>query len=1165
MKQLLKIFYICLVLFAIKVAAQSNSENYVQTRKYLEPVTSSSTSAKQNNIVQYYDGLGRAKQVVAVKASPQENDVVTNIEYDYGGRQTKNYLPLPQAGTSAGQIYSNPLGNVSNVYGAEKIYSEKKLDNSPFDILLQEIHEGNDWASKSVKYLYELNNGTDAVKKLSVTTSWNNGITSGSPIVNGNYASGVLYKTTKIDEDGNRSVIFKNTKGLKILDRKITSGSNVDTYFVYNEYDQLVYIFPPILSRLSTWTSTDLDHLAYQYFYDGKNRVVATKFPGKSIEYTVYDLQDRPVAKQNSRLAKDNRWLVTKYDAFGRVAFKGLYQGGTRSQEQTKANSAGKNNVVRTNTVGFSKDGMDVYYTDQGTYPEVSADNLISITYYDNYAPYVFNPTFPATIFVNSTLTDAANAPVNTRGLALMSFVKNLEDQSWTKKYQYYDNNGKVIGNHIINHLGGYTSVQAQLTFTGLPMQVVTKHKRLPTDNERIISENFEYDAQERLKKHWHKVDNLQQELLTENNYDEKSQLVQRKAGNNIQTINYAYNIRGWLLQVNNPSNLGNNVFGYRIRYQNPESTSTSVAKFDGTISEVSWKTSNDGILRRYSYRYDEMNRLLKGIYSEPNSSVVENGYFNEEVTYDLNSNIKSLVRFAKPISGTTAEKIDDLIYNYQNKGRSNLLDLVSLPSGVVNNPSGYNAALNNFNYDNEGNVIKMMDKGKSTILYNYLNLPTLYDGDGYDSVNFTYTAEGNKVKKVEHIAFGNISTQTDYLDSFQYENGLLKFVSTPYGYFDYSSQRYIYNYTDHLGNVRVSYAKQANGSGIDIIEESNYYPLGLKHVGYNSGTSNSSYNYKFNGKEYQPLLGSYDYGARFYMPDLGRWGVVDPLADKTSGFSPYLYALGNPVNIIDPDGMEGMGWGLTKEGIWEFVKNMQDGDAAFIQGGYTAFAADGSTISNASVNGGPFGAVYLGYGPNDVGYSESNYTNWYALHGSEYRSSLEAYRAWRDTPGYHKGEGFWDKMFRSMNSTHMEVLLDEGSGGSLMYGGFGRAAKTAEAAEQANKALTDAELIDRIAQKAQRAIPGSDRFAGKAKHRYAEKLLTRYQDMFGDRGFKTEFYFNNNKKFGVGNRGILDVVNDNTKMIYDYKFGEAGMGSKQFNKYSRNFPGYTIEVINKK
>nr|WP_262912553.1 RHS repeat-associated core domain-containing protein [Chryseobacterium sp. MEBOG06] len=86
------------------------------------------------------------------------------------------------------------------------------------------------------------------------------------------------------------------------------------------------------------------------------------------------------------------------------------------------------------------------------------------------------------------------------------------------------------------------------------------------------------------------------------------------------------------------------------------------------------------------------------------------------------------------------------------------------------------------------------------------------------------------------------------------------------------------------------------------MVEVNSYYPFGMLHD--YTTTKQNAYQYKYNGKELQET-GMYDYGARMYMPDLGRWGVVDPLTEKYRRHSPYNYAVNNPILFIDPDGRD--------------------------------------------------------------------------------------------------------------------------------------------------------------------------------------------------------------------------------------------------------------------
>ena len=297
---------------------------------------------------------------------------------------------------------------------------------------------------------------------------------------------------------------------------------------------------------------------------------------------------------------------------------------------------------------------------------------------------------------------------------------------------------------------------------------------------------------------------------------------------------------------------------------------------------------------------------------------------------------------------------------------------------------------------------------------------------------------------------------------------------------------------TDHLGNVRVSFAKDpVDHNIIKILEENHYYAFGLKHQNYNieklnfeefpetgveivpaPAVANASYNYKYNGKELQEELGlnMYDYGARNYDASIGRFSTYDPLAEKTS--EPYSYCYNNPVNVIDPTGMSGQDW--IKRGSTMFfdpnVKSQADAgaygsNAVHMPEGSTTTAADGSyqytyhndgTITNSDGSQADAANGFTTKGGTTVLGTDSMFGKAFSdFFKATNVSVFDAYRGKRDNPGYNSGEGKFDRIFRLMNSSHIENMRDLGSGFSA--GGYGRAANTTSLF----RAVSQAELAD--------------------------------------------------------------------------------------------------------
>jgi len=195
------------------------------------------------------------------------------------------------------------------------------------------------------------------------------------------------------------------------------------------------------------------------------------------------------------------------------------------------------------------------------------------------------------------------------------------------------------------------------------------------------------------------------------------------------------------------------------------------------------------------------------------------------------------------------------------------------------------------------------------------MNEPALLDFGNGEKIQYIYDATGVKVAKIVMQGSAIPATSSIYLGNFVYDlTGQLQYILIGEGRLvpETKGLRFEYYMKDHLGNTRATYAPAAPGVP-QVAEYQHYYPFGMQiedlcHI---SGLDLQN-NYLYNGKELQVEYGVqwYDYGARFYDPQLGRFPCVDPIAEDFPYLSPFNYASNNPVSKVDL-------WGL--QGAWFF------------------------------------------------------------------------------------------------------------------------------------------------------------------------------------------------------------------------------------------------------
>ena len=808
----------------------------------------------------YFDGLGRAIESVNTQASPDSSDMVQPTAYDEYGREKKQYLPYVST-ESNGYYKVNPLGTTTyttsphyswyNNGSGDKVkddqfpYGETFFESSPLNRPEKMYGPGKDWRptadqgqNKFIQHQYLINvhslSSSSTAEKVIAWELNSSGLPKRDTALTnyietgGYYSSNQLAIKVTIDEKNNAVREYTNKAGQMVLKKvQAVAGSNnlndttawALTYYVYDDFGNLRFVLPPELSqkihRNDSYvpTTSDLNNLAFQYKYDGRRRMIEKIVPGAKAVYMVYDPRDRLVLTQdgNQRLLTNKEWTFIKYDALNRPVLTGRYVTNIdrpTAQSNVDTYYAMPLAVGRSWFESYIGTGAARLGYDNKSFPTAPVEaTYLTATYYDKYDTYIAPPAYaynpetlvdPETSIQQETASGLAN---KLRGQVTVMLVKNLYSNAWMRTVNYYDSKYRLV-QAISDHQKGTVKISNVLDFVGRTL--LTRRTYVVNSVSRYIQENPAYDHMGRLKWVKHSVNGGTEVVLSKNDYNELGQLVDKKLHSTNtsglgakQSVDYRYNIRGWLTRIND-SNLSleeldpKDFWGMNLAYnENFETGNFTITEknYNGNISAMRWSNAlGEATIKEtaYDFQYDPMNRLKDANHKQSTAvNTWATGQYDENgLTYDLNGNILTLKR-----KGEGGLQIDDLVYKYGTGAAfsNRLMYVKDATSNATDKVKGFNdlnaGDVQDYTYDDNGNLTRDLNKGIGTtisdatnkITYNFLNLPETVTKGG-NNIRYIYDATGRKLSQI--TTFGTITKQVDYIGELQFENDELQFIN---------------------------------------------------------------------------------------------------------------------------------------------------------------------------------------------------------------------------------------------------------------------------------------------------------------------------------------------------------------------------------------------------
>lgn len=788
--------------------------------------------------------------------------------------------------TGQASFYRNAALNPT-LEGDHIYYSRKEFEQSPLNRALKVYHPGDSWADKPVEMQYKVNLPTDSVlmwkmvaQLPSAASYYPAGRLFKTITINENGNKEIEFKDTD-----NRLILRK----VQLAEVPGTGHVGwLCSYSVYDDIGNLRFVISPRAceaAMINKWgmTTTIADELCFQYQYDERNRLVIKKVPGVGSISCVYDNEDRLVFTQDAmqRAKSPMEWHATFYDALGRPVMTAIYTGDyTRDALQTAINGAAASGTVtqfvpaKADISLYTYDGSPAYKAtnsivmldgfesgdkadfiaeiDPGAGETVilpvnkplpgidmSALTPLSYTYYDNYnfpGKHNFQKndlSMPQAADTLYPLTMPASYSTTIQGKTTGSKIRILGTNKWLTVTSYYNDKGWPIQVITDNHLGG-TDVRTTLyNFKGIVLSTYLRHQnpKSITPATSVLT-TMVFDHAERLISVRKRLngDATQERTISLNSYDELGRLRLKRLGVKntgamLDTLNYTYNLMGWIQSINhnfvNTDNSTSNWFGLQLSYD----YGFTKNQYNGNISGIKWKGRTDQP-SAYGYSYDRSDRLIAADFTQQSSGTWSLGakdFSVSNITYDVNGNLLTMNQ--KGLVGTSSPLIDQMAYAYfpnTNKLRS-VTDATSESTrnaGLGDFLDGSNGGTDDYAYDLNGNLTQDLNKNITKVTYNHLNLPTTILVKNKGAISYSYDAGGEKLSKI--VVDSTVSpariTVTDYAEEFVYSRDSIRYISHEEGrirpvYKTGSPITYVYDYfeKDHVGNVRTVLTDQTD------------------------------------------------------------------------------------------------------------------------------------------------------------------------------------------------------------------------------------------------------------------------------------------------------------------------------------------------------------------